>query len=235
MKRYFLIGSLLLMTSAQAEVTPESVVTDNHIQVATYNSNQVYRVRTLQGYITSVQFSPEEKILSVNIGDSSSWLVSVQNEMINLKPIADHPDTNLNVLTSRGTYQFFLTAPSPSSNNLTRRPAKDTAFLVRFRYPQEVPVNAIFQPKPRIKNWKYTARGDSATTPLSVFDDSRFTYFDFGSRKDVPAIFTVDAKGNESVVNYHLQGKNVVVETTAKQFTLRNGNQVATVFNEAAQ
>jgi type IV secretion system protein VirB9 len=233
---FILLTLLWVPLITKAEVIPHSYPTDKHVQVATYDPNQVYRVATMQGYITAIQFGPEEKIISVNIGDSSAWLVNVQNEVINLKPVTDHPDTNMNVLTTRGTYQFFLTAPPPAkqTNGSTLRKAHDnTAFLVRFRYSDSGQPTHLSAQKPVLENWHYTARGDAMTAPVCVYDDGRFTFFDFGARQDIPAIFAVNAKGEESLVNYHMQGKYVVVESTAKQFTLRNGEQVAAVFNEA--
>lgn len=242
MKKYLaasLISGLMILTlSAHAEVVPQSYPTDEHVQVAIYNPNQVYRVNAMQGYITSIQFGQDEKILSVNIGDSSSWLVSVQNDVVNLKPTASHPDTNLNVLTSRGTYQFLLTAPALSTDGngeLARKARENTAFLLRFRYPEQSNTLGsanLKPPEPTVKNWRYSARGNPLAAPLFVFDDGNFTYFYFGAHKDIPAIFTVDAGGNESVVNYHLQSRYIVVETTSKQFTLRNGTAVASVFND---
>lgn len=240
MKKYLITSVLtVLIFSAQAEVVPHSFPTDGHVQVADYNPNQVYRVNAMQGYITSIQFGEEEKILSVNIGDSSSWLVSVQNDVVNLKPTASHPDTNLNVLTTRGTYQFLLTAPALNTDGngqLARTAQDNTAFLIRFRYPEQSNALAsanLHPPEPAVKNWRYSARGNAQAAPLFVFDDGNFTYFYFGTHKNIPAIFTVDANGNESVVNYHLQGHYIAVETTSKQFTLRNGAIVATVFNDA--
>jgi type IV secretion system protein VirB9 len=232
------IGFLLLIFFSplllHAEVVPRSYLGDKHVQVATYDPNQVYRVSSMQGYITAIQFGADEKIISVNIGDSSAWLVNVQSDIINLKPITDHPDTNMNVLTTRGTYQLFLTAPpSKRGEQGLRKPLSSTAFLVRFRYNDTAP-SPRDGAKPFAENWHYTAQGDSLAAPICVYDNARFTFFDFGDRQDVPAIFSVDSRGHESLVNYHMQGKYVVVETTAKQFTLRHGEQVATVFNEAA-
>lgn len=232
-----LIGFGILMSGAAfAEISPQSYPTDQHVQYANYDPHQVYRINSLQGYITSIQFGTDEKILSVNIGDSSSWLISIQNEVINLKPTADLPNTNLNVLTSRGSYQFLLVAPDISVDNkvkLPRQPRARTTFLLQFKYPaEEKAAEANKTPPPEKKNWFYSARGNPNVAPISVFDDGHFTFFNFGDRKDIPAIFSVDFKGQESIINYHLQDSLVVVETTAQQFTLRNGDQIANVFND---
>lgn len=235
-KNIIVLLSLFFCVLSQAEVLPKSYFGDKHVQIATYDPNQVYRVSAMQGYITAIQFGSDEKVISVNIGDSSAWLVNVQSDIINLKPIIDRPDTNMNVLTTRGTYQFFLTAPMLSKRAKEqdlRRPLDSTAFLVRFHYRNAIPSSMLDSPtKPTVENWRYSAQGDSLVVPVCVYDNGRFTFFDFGDRQDIPAIFSVSAQGSESLVNYHIQGKYVVVETTAKQFTLRRGEQVATVFNE---
>lgn len=229
---------LMLVNQCYAETSPRSTGTDPHVQTAVYNPNQVYRINGLQGYTTAIEFSGDEKILSVNIGDSSAWLVNVQENLINLKPIADNPDTNMNVVTSRGTYQFYLTTPDvrrDENGHIKRAPTAKTIFLLRFRYPEVQTNNTANQSScAYCYNYHYSARGDASIAPICVYDDGRFTYFNFACRTKIPAIFLVDCCGNESLVNYHIQGKYIVVETTGCQFTLRSGCHVVSVFNEGA-
>ena len=66
-----------------------------------------------------------------------------------------------------------------------------------------------------------------------MFDDGQFTYFQFRERQDVPAIFFVADGKNESLLNYHVSGKYVVVERTGRQFTLRSREGEVCVYNEA--
>ena len=232
------IISAILMTGAPsfalAEVLPSSSSSDSHIKVVTYNPNQVYRLSGLQGYTTAIELAQDENIVSVNIGDSSAWLVNVQGNIINLKPVTGNPNTNMNVVSSRGTYLFFLTAPDINSP-AAKEPSKSTVFLLRFRYPDLISAENKNEGPDLANghyNFNYTARGDGSIAPISVFDDGRFTYMDFGNHHVTPAIFVVDPYGYESLVNYHVQGKYIVIEKTGLQFTLRNGDQVASIFNE---
>lgn len=228
----FILLSVMPLCS-YGEIMPTKT-SDPHIYSAIYNANQVYRVLGSQGYTTAIELGNDEKILSVNIGDSSAWLVNVQNNVINIKPTTENPDTNMNVITDRGTYQFLLTAPATLNNN-SHQPPRNTMFLLQFNYPDNTQTTSVFnnQIPPGHFNCHYTARGDNSIAPIAVFDDGQFTYFDFGNRKTIPAIFTVDSKGSESLVNYHISGRYVVVESVGQQFTLRNGNVVASIFNEA--
>lgn len=228
-----------LSPQATSRVSSDSVNANKHIREVTYSPDKIYKIIASQGYTTAVQLGADESIISVNVGDSTAWLVNVQNNVINLKPIVDNPTTNMNVMTDRGSYQFLLTALPPQHNasgQLIRQPDENALFVLKFRYNDNS--DSIF-PKtglmsaPLRNNYRYSARGDASVAPLSVYDNGRFTFFDFGDRQDIPAIFMVDRKGNESLVNYHLQGHYIVVEAVGKQFTLRNGNQVASIFNEA--
>lgn len=69
---------------------------------------------------------------------------------------------------------------------------------------------------------------------FAFFDDGEFTYFQFKDiNASLPAFFKVDSERRESIINYRTVGDYVVVERVAQMFTLRNGNDVVCVFNDA--
>lgn len=88
----------------------------------------------------------------------------------------------------------------------------------------------------QLRNTNYSkqvlAGGDDAD-PTMVFDDGRFTYFEFTGAREIPAVFAHGSDGEETRVNWHMQGNFVVAQRTARKFTLRLGNAVVGVFNEA--
>jgi len=49
----------------------------------------------------------------------------------------------------------------------------------------------------------------------------------------MPAVFLVDKNGNESIVNFNVQGEYMVVNKTGAQFTLRDGDYATCIFNES--
>ena len=69
--------------------------------------------------------------------------------------------------------------------------------------------------------------------PSLVFDDGRFTYFEFLGAREIPAIFAYGSDDQATRVNVHMQGSFVVVQRTARRFTLRLGGAVVGIFNEA--
>ena len=82
-------------------------------------------------------------------------------------------------------------------------------------------------------NFDYAYSGDTDLRPLRAFDDGKFTYFQFADIKRTPAIFSVDKDGNEALINYSHQGRYIVVESLARQFTFRDGDSHTCIFNQA--
>ncbi len=109
--------------------------------------------------------------------------------------------------------------------------------------PQQVDPDYGMTPAQRLKaegievrNTNYSKqvleRGEDAE-PTMVFDDGRFTYFEFPGAREIPAVFAHGSDGQATRVNWHMNGNFVVVQRTARKFTLRLGDAVVGIFNEA--
>jgi type IV secretion system protein VirB9 len=83
------------------------------------------------------------------------------------------------------------------------------------------------------RNWKYIAQGDRSILPLEVFDNGYSTVFRFPGNVRVPAVFVIDPDGKEATANYAVKGSLVEVDSTARQWRLRDGNTVLCVWNLA--
>jgi type IV secretion system protein VirB9 len=116
-------------------------------------------------------------------------------------------------------------------------------FVVKFSYPDEKDKNILEFAKtpptdePDLRdlssyNFNYQYTGEKIIAPTKVFDDGIFTYLEFSSQNsEAPAIYSVDSEGFESLVNYRIAGKYMIVEKVSSQFTLRNGNSIVCVYN----
>ena len=146
---------------------------------------------------------------------------------------------------------FEYAAPKPVSEPVSGldRAAAVNALLARVDstvsrpLPQSVEQDYGLSPVERLKaqgvevrNSNYTKqvleRGEDAS-PTMVFDDGRFTYFEFPGAREIPAVFAYGSDGQETRVNWHMNGNFVVVQRTARKFTLRLGEAVVGVFNES--
>jgi type IV secretion system protein VirB9 len=120
---------------------------------------------------------------------------------------------------------------------------KSMMFVMRFSYPDD-DIGAInyggedlvpdFEAEPEKYNFNYTVQGSDTISPIRIFDDGQFTYFEFRDKNaDIPGFFYVDAAGNEELVNFRTRGNFIVVERVSPVFTLRRGAYILCIYNEA--
>ena len=217
---------------AAAAETPRAGVVYPRIRTIAYDSDQVVLLTGYLGYQMMIEFAPDERIENVSIGDSLAWQVTPNHKatILFLKPLEAGASTNMTVVTDRRRYSFDLRA-----RKAPREPTAAMAYIVRFLYVDDTPVHVVAtappEPPPERRNTNYSYTGSRASLPSQVFDDGRFTYFQWAENVSVPALFLVAKDGSESIVNYHIHDGYQVVEQTAPRFVLRNGKDVTTVIN----
>lgn len=214
---------------ASAVETPQPGRTDPRIQWIEYDPDQVIVLQGTIGYQVMLEFGPGERLENVAIGDALAWQVtpSKSAERLFLKPIDPDAQTNLTIVTNERRYLFELRVAGQES-------ALVTPFVVRFNYPQPaiaLPAAPEPEAEPQMVNTDYTISGAAENRPLRVFDDGHMVYFEWSPDAEVPAIFAVAADGSESIINYTVHGKYIVVDRLSPRFALRNGKQVMTVVN----
>jgi type IV secretion system protein VirB9 len=235
MKRLVLLLFLALAAPAFAIDTPTPGITDPRIRFVDYDPDQVVLLTGFFGYQTMLEFAPDERIENVSIGDALGWQVTPNKKanLLFLKPIDRSAATNMTVVTDKRRYAFDLVV-APEKQRQAQ-----LAYVVRFHYPQEGPVTVIDIPAPEVaevipaENWNfaYNVSGSKASLPERVFDDGKATYFTWPASSAIPGIFAIGPDGSESLVNYAIRGKYMVVDQLAPRFILRNGKDTASVVN----
>ena len=228
----FVVATLNSHTgSVSAASIPRGVAADHRVKVVQYDPNNITVLKSRFGYQTQITFAANETVQSVSIGDSLAWQAVPANNHLFVKPVAEST-TNMTVLTNLNSYNFQL-----DSSNAQVSPT----YKLQFTYPeggfdQTGNTNSVATFDPAKLNWQYSFTGDKALSPIAAFDNGQFTYLEFkqDGLSRIPAIFIVDKNRHETLVNYHVQGKYVVVNTVAKQFTLRNGDAVTSIYNDFA-
>ena len=74
--------------------------------------------------------------------------------------------------------------------------------------------------------------GNSLLQPVAVSDDGVHTRLRFGPSAELPAIFVRSDDGTESLLNYSMEGRDMVIHRLARHFILRRGKLVGCVTNK---
>lgn len=242
--KIFLLLLLMLMASQPSFANREakSLPIDHRIRTVVYQPDAVYRYTGHYRYQSSIEFGADETIQTISMGDSTAWMMNPSGNRLFLKPIEQDATTNMTLITNKHIYLFELHARD--TDNIDD---PQMTFILRFLYPDTEKLDNVglgmltdniplldIDENPEKYNFKYTISGPEITAPIRIFDDGEFTYFQFRDKNaEIPAFFWVDDQGNESLINFRTRGDYIVVERVANKFTLRHGNDVNCVFNEA--
>ncbi len=243
MKQIINILILVLVVNTTALAIRESRPTpiDSRIRVLIYNPDDVFKFTGYYGYQASIEFAKDEEVISISMGDTTSWQIVPAGHRIFIKPVEHDATTNMTLITNKRTYFFELYAEETED---MRDP--DMVFNVRFIYPDEeeeehLKVYSTSSSTPDLAhpekyNFNYSISGSEEIAPVKVFDDGEFTYLQFRDKNaELPAILAVDENLRESMVNYRLAPDNsnmVIIEQVFPKLSIRHGKKIVCVFNE---
>ena len=237
-----LVGSLSI---AWANQNPRGLETDQRIKIVAFNQNDVVTVHGCHFVSTAVYLDKNESILHVDVGDPLAWKVSPSKDapyVLFLEPQLPQSDTNMTVITTKRSYQFRL-----YTNGGDTPRSRNVIFSLQFRYPDEE--KAEFEEELNVLqhdflgnntgnnavrwNYDYSFYGSKRLAPIQAVDNGTFTIMKFPKNTIIPGIFAVDSHRNESLVNFRVEGDYVFIQGVRHQYTLRNGEDVTTVYNDS--
>jgi len=129
------------------------------------------------------------------------------------------PATQTSATTDKAPQDVVTVVAGQDKEKLTGEDAAATA-----EYLRSLPV---VDPKSINLNAYKVVDGDKALSPIRVFDDGYWTYFQFSKdgnldKSKVPAIYRV-VDGYDTPANVRVEGGTVIAETMSKGWTLRAG------------
>ncbi|MBS0419033.1 MAG: TrbG/VirB9 family P-type conjugative transfer protein [Proteobacteria bacterium] len=234
-----LLPAVVLLLHAReglSETVPTRGVADARIRSASYDANEVYRLQGHVGYEIDLQFEQGESFVGIGAGDIDALSFVSQDNHLFIKPKAARINTNLTVLTNRRPYQFAYSASALRSD--TADP--EIMFVVRFSYPPNNGdviadgINRILQQSrtERPGNGDYWYCGSRAIQPTSAMDDGIHTRLRFAPKAEQPAVFVKNDDGTESLLNFSIEGSDVVIHRVVRQLIIRRGRLTGLIVNK---
>jgi type IV secretion system protein VirB9 len=231
------IGAGLLAPWLVTLGAPAPDAGDARIRTTVYAADEVYRLQGYVGFQIDLEFESGEAFVGLGAGDVESLAFASQDNHLFLKPRAAGIDTNLTVLTNRRSYHFEYLASA-------RRPdgtPGDAVYVLRFVYPLSAGTDRVPQSveRPlaqaatlRPHNLDYAYCGSPGLKPAAAWDDGIQTHLRFGARQELPALFVHNEDGSESLVNFSVDGGEVIVHRIARRFVVRRGQLLGCIVNQ---
>ena len=205
---------------------------DSRIRTATYSAEEVYRLAGRIGFQIDIQFEPGESFVGLAAGDLQGLSFIAQGNHLFLKPKAARLDTNLTVLTTLRDYQFdYTVAGRPGETGDT-----DLLYVLKFAYPPNLPATGVDEllherTGRSAQNLDYWYCGHPALKPEAASDDGVHTRLRFAGRAELPAVFVSNDDGSESLLNFSMEGGDVVIHRVARKFIVRRGKLTGCIVN----
>lgn len=211
-----------------------------NIKIYNYNQEDAYEVKLKTNVSTVINLPENEKITFFTLGDSDSFQAKHNKQipnLINIKTSSYDKEANLVIKTDIGSvYNFYLS----SANSETEIP-NFTIYVVKDKDQEEMVKDKILLRDLQANNdyikkitaldklnTSYRIKGDKEVSPIFVYDDGKWTYFDFGKSfvsDRLPTAYKVVDKF-DSTINTRTEGNLIIAQTLGVEgFTLKNGDK----------
>lgn len=201
---------LFCVQNLQAQ-TP--ITTDSRIRTLVYNANEVYELKFYYNYQSFVEFSDDEEIEMISIGEAFAWRLTPAGKRLFIRPLEIAAHTNMTIITNKRTYHFDI-----RSDEFNGKADEELVYTVRFFYPQpnqplpippQLSVPNISAPVPQVHSEVKTPfPGANVADPLSPviernYDDSavNFDYSLAGKSDDIVPLKVYD-DGKETFLQF---------------------------------
>ena len=104
---------------------------DSRIKDLLYNPNSIYELKFHHGYQSFIEFSKQEEIDLISIGESFAWRLFLRGRKLYIRPLETSTKTNMIIETNKRTYLFSI-----ESSSYEGKADEKLALAVRFYYPK---------------------------------------------------------------------------------------------------
>lgn len=214
-----------LPSGAAAQVMPAAGPGDPRIQIVPYDADQVVQLAVAPNYQLTIEFAPDERIENVALGDADGWSATPnkRGDHLFVKAMRAGAGSNLLVVTDARTYNFELTplyGPTPTMT-----------FVLRFSYPVAAAATMVADASEAAAAGlagRYRLNGDKALRPLEMDDDGTHTRIRWAPEQAMPAVFALDARRQETLVNGEVRDGVYVLDAVYARLVFRLDRHAAT-------
>jgi type IV secretion system protein VirB9 len=129
--KFMLLIIFLLTASNSYGQNNIPLTTDSRIRTLVYNPNEVYEIKFFYGYQSFLEFSEDEEIEMISVGEGFAWRLTPVGRRLFVRPLEISAHTNMIITTNRRTYHFDI-----RSSDYSGKSDEELVYTVRFFYPQ---------------------------------------------------------------------------------------------------
>lgn len=241
------LSAPVVAANAAARVQPRLDAFQGAMQRFAWSEGGLYQVYAAPGRVTDIVLEPGEQLAGpgpIAAGDTTRWVIGdtesgaaeTRRVHVMVKPTLPGLATNLVINTDRRTYYLELRATSATYMASVAWTYPKGALIAVARplppasAPNPDPAKATPPAQPLASlNFDYRLSGDKAGwRPQQVYDDGAKVHLVFPASVaagELPPLFLLDPAGKAALLNYRIEGRQMIVDRLFDRAELRLGDK----------
>lgn len=239
----------VVAANAAARVQPRLDAFVGALQRFAWSEGGLYQIYTAPGRVTDIVLEPGEQLAGsgpIAAGDTARWVIGdtlsgegeAQRIHILVKPTLPGLATNLVINTDRRTYYVELRAGTVTyMASVAWTYPKDALIVLAKPAAPPRPTSTASPTTPPAPtdpdfsrlNFDYRVSGDKVGwRPQQVYDDGAKVHLVFPAgiaAGELPPLFLLDGAGKGGLVNYRVEGRQIIVDRLFDRAELRLGDK----------
>jgi type IV secretion system protein VirB9 len=203
-----------------AQLAPVASGEDSRIAILRYAPGMPAQLRAIAGVELTVLMPHGEHVQRVTVGDPSAVRVEVPGDHDGIVVSALHPlnDVSLSVETDRQTYEFSVSVSYQGTVPWLVRVERGGG-IARGMFPT-MPLSTMPPANP-LPSSEWKLKGDKSLEPTMIRDDGAKVSIQWSNSQAIPAVFALDAQGQEQMVNGYMRGDVFVIDRVFDHLVFR--------------
>lgn len=207
MKKFFRNSLVFCFFFSSLAYAQTPITTDSRIRTLVYNPNEVYELKFYYNYQSFIEFSDDEEIEMISIGEAFAWRLTPAGHRLFVRPLEIAAHTNMTIISNKRTYHFDI-----RSDEFTGKADEDLVYTVRFFYPQigqPLPIPPqLAVPNIAAKTAPAPALQKPPAFPSAPFAAAPIPIPPVNVGEDLPGVISRNPEGSDLNFDYSLAGKS---------------------------
>lgn len=204
----FVIFALLMVAPSPADATQN----DDRVETVAFQDGEIVLLHSAAGNGVMVIFAPGEQVIGFDILDPDAISIDSWTNpgSLFLKTHGVPIEPQVTIRTQLRSYVFSIKVGQP-----------DTATsVVRFSYESEPALEAP-EATFEVSRPQYRITGEKTLRPERISDDGVHTYLIWNAEQALPAVFAINASGDEEIVDGYMRNGVFTIDRVHARLVFR--------------
>lgn len=207
----------------------QAMQNDSRLETISYQDGVTVTVNSAVGHGVMIVFAAGERVVAFDAADPEAFSIdeSVNTGSLVIRTNRTPENPIITVRTQLRSYRFLVQTGMP----------EDAEMVVQFTYADEKTAVANAQVS-EVKKLQYRITGEAALRPAQISDDGTRTFLIWAEDQALPAVFSVNAFGDEEIVDGYMRAGIYTIDRIYPRLVFRIDRKAAKaerIFKEGAR